>query len=132
MIPDTPDDVVHPLIQPPAWGAITEQYIFENTMFATPAGHIYTLPGKVIRENGAKDKGAFDRFGEQVIGGYQRDIGSRQQHHRPLGNRLLIIGERILENLGGEQGHGVEINLAHAGNAKTLRPSSATLISKRG
>ncbi len=74
MIPDTPDtldDVVPPLVQPPLLqahlpGMITEKYIMDHTMFATPAGHIYTLPNAVIYDNAAKDTGAFDRFTEQI------------------------------------------------------------------
>ena len=64
MIPDTPDDV--PLLQPHAWGVITEHYVFENTVFATPAGHVYLLPATVIRENAVKDKSAFELFDTQI------------------------------------------------------------------
>ena len=71
MIPDTPEDVIPtvidlPLIQPQAHGMITEQYIMNHTLFATPAGHIYTLPNAIVYDNDVKDSGPFDRFTEQI------------------------------------------------------------------
>ena len=66
MIPDTPDEVAAPLLQPPIVGAITETYIMNNTLFCTPEGHIYRTPGKVLHDNPAKNTDAFERFREQI------------------------------------------------------------------